>query len=372
MADNVLLAVVGLSPQVITETLYALANEGKRMDAIYLITTRPGKDEILKGLLAPGDGRLRRFCDDYMSGKMPDCGPHTLHVVRDAAGIELDDITSVDDNEALLQICLQLTFNLTSSTERTVFFLVAGGRKTMTSCLTLAAQLYGRPQDRLLHVLVSPEFESCREFWYPAKKEEMVRLFDEKKQPFYKDSRYAAVELINIPFVSVRDGLSPNLLDRPRSPADLMSSLIRETPSTLNVNLTAGKITYKGMEMDMKPAHLALYAFFADRKKNCDRERPCRGCDLCFIDSNSIINGTGVAEMYRRIPGGRFTAEMSDTGISSLSKENFNSYRSKIFKGISRVFGRATAEEIAITAVGSRPDTRYGIRLERNLMRLEW
>ncbi|NLV24760.1 MAG: TIGR02584 family CRISPR-associated protein, partial [Deltaproteobacteria bacterium] len=39
---TVLLAVCGLSPQVITETLYALHQQGRQVDAVRVLTTRQG------------------------------------------------------------------------------------------------------------------------------------------------------------------------------------------------------------------------------------------------------------------------------------------------------------------------------------------
>ncbi|RKX57645.1 MAG: TIGR02584 family CRISPR-associated protein, partial [Thermodesulfobacteriota bacterium] len=42
---------------------------------------------------------------------------------------------------------------LTASKDTAVYFLIAGGRKTMSACLAVAAQFYGRPQDRVYHVL---------------------------------------------------------------------------------------------------------------------------------------------------------------------------------------------------------------------------
>lgn len=43
---NILLAVCGLTPQVITETLYALHQDQRKVDAIHVITTRNGKEKI--------------------------------------------------------------------------------------------------------------------------------------------------------------------------------------------------------------------------------------------------------------------------------------------------------------------------------------
>lgn len=167
---NILLAVVGLTPQVITETLFSLHQQNKHIDTIHIITTRRGKEIINANLLSPTDGKYYEYLREY------EIDPHSIsfgfdyvHTVTDAGGTEIEDIADAEENEWLLKKCLNLTFQLTKDPDTAVFFSVAGGRKTMTSCLTLAAQLYGRPQDRLYHVLVSPEFESSRDFYYPQK-----------------------------------------------------------------------------------------------------------------------------------------------------------------------------------------------------------
>ncbi len=370
---NILLAVCGLSPQVITEALYALLHEGRQVHAVEVITTRLGRERLLTGLFNPGCRRLANLLADFgLKRDELEFSSNNIHTIKTESGADIEDIINPDDNERLLKTCLDHTFNLSCAEDTAVWFLVAGGRKTMTSCLTLAAQLYGRPQDRLLHVLVSPEFENCPDFWYPPRSSEMVKLLDGKKQPFYKDSRFATIQLINIPFVSVRNMLDNTLLDKPRVPAELMRSLIRDTPGRLIINLADGKITYNGVEMDMHPSRLALYAFFADRKKHCNLDRSCTGCEDCFLDSAEVINDPGIAEMYARVPGSRLLTEMSDTGIGSLSKENFNSYKSKIRQNILQIFGPALVDKLEISAVGNRPATRYGIRLGRQLIRMEW
>ncbi len=370
---NILLSVCGLSPQVITEAIYGLFHEGRQVHAVHVITTRQGKDRLYSGLFDPAYRRINHLLADF--GLTPDnldFSQANIHALKNSTGIEINDIISPEDNEVLLQTCLELAFRLTRQPDTAVWFLVAGGRKTMTSCLTLAAQLYGRPQDRILHVLVSPEFESCRDFWYPPRDSVMVELTDDKGQPFLKESCYAEIKLINIPFVSVREMLGDGLLDQPRPPAELMQAMIRETPKTLTINLTDGKIVFGGTEMDMHPAQLALYAFFAEQKKNCRLNRPCSGCVDCYLDAATLINGTGISAMYNRIPGSRLISEMSDTGISSLSKENFNSYKSKIRKDLLNTFGQTHLTNLEITSKGGRPETRYGILLDRNRIKLEW
>ena len=159
---NIVLAVTGLSPQVITETLFALHQNNQRVDAIHVITTRDGKEMIFANLIELKSGHYYRYLKEYwINPSSIDFGPQNIHVIADDHGIEIADITSEYDNERLLKKCLELSFHFTGQKDTSVFFSVAGGRKTMSSCLTLAAQLYGRPQDRLYHVLVSPGATRC-------------------------------------------------------------------------------------------------------------------------------------------------------------------------------------------------------------------
>lgn len=364
---NILLAVCGLAPQVVTEALYALYHEGRRVDGIHFITTRVGKEMLFSSLLAPADGMLTAFFAEYgIDPAAVDCGPHTLHVLKDGNGAELDDIIDAEDNESLLALCMELAFRFTKSPDTAVFFLVAGGRKTMTSCLTLAAQLYGRPRDRIYHVLVSPEFEGSRDFWYPPRQAVPVTLYNDRKEPYVKSTAYAAIELISIPFVSVRDRLAADMLDGPRLPADLLGSLIRDEPKTLLVDLDEGKIIYGCREMDLYPSHLALYAFFAEIRKNSPP-----GSD-CFIDIGRVYAGqAAINRFYSRIAGPRPNGGKRKSGITALDQENFNSYKSKIRQALARAYGQAALADLEISSEGGRPDTRYGIRLDRNRIRMK-
>ena len=59
MKKHTLLATTGASPQVVTETLYAIHHENLQWpDDIYLITTSLGKGIAVKGLLE--DGHLQQ------------------------------------------------------------------------------------------------------------------------------------------------------------------------------------------------------------------------------------------------------------------------------------------------------------------------
>ena len=184
---------------------------------------------------------------------------------------------------------------------------------------------------------------------------------------------YATVELIHIPFVSIRDHLSPDYLKGPEDPGTLMLSLIREEKSRLTLNLVTRKIVYKNIELDMMPAHLALYAFFAMQKKECTKniDTGCDNCTDCFIDIQPVFAKQGqITDLYRKMSANRPLNEMSDTGITGLNSENFNMYKGKIKNELLKGFGPYAMKELEIASEGTRPNTRYGIRMDKGRIEL--
>jgi CRISPR-associated protein Csx14 len=65
---NVMLAVSGLSPQVITETLYALHQSNRHVDTIHVITTRDGKEKIFGELFGGEKGHYYKYLDVFCTG----------------------------------------------------------------------------------------------------------------------------------------------------------------------------------------------------------------------------------------------------------------------------------------------------------------
>ena len=56
---------------------------------------------------------------------------------------------------------------------------------------------------------------------------------------------------------------------------------------------------------------------------------------------------------------------MSDTGITSLNADNFNSYKGKIKSDLLGRFGLYALKDLEISPVGTLPNTRYGIRIDK-------
>lgn len=369
-----LLALCGMSPQVITETLYALQMEGRMVDGIRILTTRQGKREVNAGLLNPEDGHYYRFCRDYgIDPDTIDFQPKHVIAVRGEHGMELDDIASDDENEAFLRACMETAFELTADPGRAVYFSVAGGRKTMGSCLTVAAQCYGRPQDRIYHVLVSPAFENSRDFFYPPLEDRLLELRDpaNRNETMFKSTRDARISLVPMPFISLRASLSDVMLQGPESPQSLMLSLVRDPLPELVINLPDRKVIWKGKEVDMRPSWLALYAYYAitKKEKDCDG-RDCRQCRDCFSSFDDYENARErVAGLYALIDDNRESDAVTKTGIKGLDIGNFNQYRSKINSALVQSFGTGEATLLAIESCGRNP-SRYGIPLDRERIRV--
>jgi CRISPR-associated protein (TIGR02584 family) len=98
------LCLVGLSPAVVTETLWALAvrRRPRVIDAeLHIVTTRAGLAGVASTLLGAA-GALARLRATY---RLPAvafrCPPAHLHVLADARGDPLDDILTTRDSEAV-------------------------------------------------------------------------------------------------------------------------------------------------------------------------------------------------------------------------------------------------------------------------------
>lgn len=286
--QNILLAVVGLTPQVLTETLYyytQVADPPVAFDEIRVLTTAEGKQKLIETLLDPKNGRFHQFCRDYS----------IVGIRFDETCIEviagLSDIRSVSDNGMMAAHVLAAVKRLAAEPDTALYCSIAGGRKTMGAYIALALQLYGRPQDRLSHVLVSPEFESHPDFYYPPPQDHIIMRRDTDGKEVLLHTKDVKIELADIPFVSVRN-LLPRRGDYPIEELvrRLQASIEGKKPLTsIRIELRRKKIWVNDAAVSMPPKELSVYAFFAHTKKKC-RKKKCVGCQECYLSMNEIID----------------------------------------------------------------------------------
>ena len=124
---HVLISVVGLSPQVITETLYCywcLASPPIPITEVFALTTLRGK-QALEDTLLGDNGKLKSLCNDY---NLPPIYFNLANVclLKDASGQPLEDISSVIDNEALADQIFAFVRKLATSTDICLHASIAG------------------------------------------------------------------------------------------------------------------------------------------------------------------------------------------------------------------------------------------------------
>ena len=197
-----LVAVVGNTPQVMTETFWALRIQRHvPIDEVFIITTTIGKETCQKRLL--DESRFEKMLKDW------DIDPKTvafdadhIRVFRDTEGNFLDDIRTSEDNYLSRDQIFRCIENLTKDAHVALHCSLAGGRKSMGYLLGAAIQFLGRPQDRLYHVLVTPpEIEMNLDFFFPPVRETQIRTSDGQKI----STADVRIELAELPYVSVRD-----------------------------------------------------------------------------------------------------------------------------------------------------------------------
>ncbi|MDO5623724.1 MAG: CRISPR-associated ring nuclease Csm6 [Pseudomonadota bacterium] len=203
---HTLLATTGASPQVVTETLYAIHHENLQWpDDIYLITTSFGKKRAIEGLLH--QHHLQRLCTQLNRPTPAFDGSHVL-VTPGADGSAVEDARSLQDHEALANFIMTEVRNLTAQPRASLHASLAGGRKTMTFYLGYAMSLFGQAQDTLSHVLVSDGYETLPDFWFPTAESSIVKNSRGEEM----DANLAKITLAPIPFIRHRFNLPKVLL----------------------------------------------------------------------------------------------------------------------------------------------------------------
>jgi CRISPR-associated protein (TIGR02584 family) len=263
---HVLISVVGLSPQVITETLYCywcLASPPIPITEVFALTTLRGKQALEETLLGD-NGQLKSLCSDY---NLPPIRLDlaNVHLLKDADGQPLKDISSVIDNEALADQLFAFVRKLATSTDICLHASIAGGRKTMGLYIGLAMQFYGRPGDTLSHVLVNPELEN-QEFFYPPPDGADVVLNDGRTIP----ATEIRLELAEIPLLLLREKIPflkehtnagyTELIEIAQREYNALQAISPVIVNTFSCCLKIGEVT-----INLTPLELALYLFFARR-----------------------------------------------------------------------------------------------------------
>ncbi len=359
---RILLAATGLSPQVLTETLYALCVDATPAwipDEIHLITSREGAERARLALLDPGDGQFHAFCRDYgLAGRIA-FPPEHIHLIRDDGDNALSDIRTPQDNAHAADSIHALVRQLTARPDTELHVSIAGGRKTMGFYLGYCLSLAARPQDTLSHVLVSEPFESLPDFYYPPAVPRLLHTRDGR--PIHTSD--ARIMLAHIPFVRLRPLLPATAL----APELSFSQAVEATQAhlekpQLQIRTDTRQLHCARHAVNLPPQLFAWYVWLAER---CHAQRP----PVRYTD-----NAATAAEFlacYARIVS-RDAADW-ETAASLLAdgftKEFFEQKCAKTNAALKRALGLNAAPYL-ITRQGQRPNSRYGLTLAGDCVKI--
>jgi CRISPR-associated protein (TIGR02584 family) len=265
---KILVCVTGLSPQVVTETLYALsvAQEPRWIpDEIRLITTQRGADNARLMLLSEQPGWFYRLCKDWGVPTIAFDASH-IEILQDRHGVLLDDIRDDHDNQCAADGIANLIRRLTEDEGTAIHASIAGGRKSMGFFMGYAMSLWGRPQDRLSHVLVSSPFESRPEFFYPTPSSYVIPARAPDQDPL--DAQTAKVWLGDIPFVRLRTLLPMSIKDQHSGFAQAVAAANRALDDIeLEIDLDQSCVRINQQTVRLPPMQLGLLCLLAWRCK---------------------------------------------------------------------------------------------------------
>ncbi|MDP2793422.1 MAG: CRISPR-associated ring nuclease Csm6 [Sulfurisoma sp.] len=359
---RILLAVTGLTPQVVTETLYALAVSPTPTfvpTEIHLVTTAEGAERARLALLDPATGQFHALCRDYGLPAI-EFTTANIHTIPDAAGNPLADIRTPEDNTRAADCLLGHVRRLCADDECSLHVSIAGGRKTMGFFLGYALSLFGRAQDRLSHVLVSEPFESLTDFYFPPKTPRVLHTRDGR--PVHTAD--ARVMLAEIPFVRLRDGLPREALNHAAPFAQLVAAAQAGVAgASLRFDPAAATVHCGNAAVALAPALFAFYWWLAAlRRESAGAAGFVRYSDVApddYLARYAAVVGRGHPSLAaeQRLLACGFDAPF------------FQQKRSKINRALHETLSLA-AEPFLVRTAGRRPLTRYGLALPLSAIRL--
>jgi CRISPR-associated protein (TIGR02584 family) len=187
--QTVLIAVTGLSPAVLTETIWTLAKhptEPVIPDKIIVLTTLTGERKIKEQLFGPDE--LWLTLRQQLLGKNHEADPRLdfadtpdrIRIFTRKTGgkrVQLDRMDTKEETEAVGDFLVEELWNWVGRPDTRVLASISGGFKTMSALLYAAMTVLGAPEDRILHVLVGEPYDGGTKpmFFWPKQPEQELK-----------------------------------------------------------------------------------------------------------------------------------------------------------------------------------------------------
>ncbi|HIJ96594.1 MAG TPA: TIGR02584 family CRISPR-associated protein [Desulfuromonadales bacterium] len=371
---EILVFVAGSTPQIITETIQALANQVPPVFAaeIHIVTTLPGRRKIYETLLK--GGILQQMCVELSLPSIPE-NRLFFHIPASDDGTLLEDIRSDRENELIGDLITSLVRSLTAMADTRLHCSIAGGRKTMSFYLGSALQLFGRAQDRLYHALVSPEFEANPAFFYIPAVPVEIRGRAADGGTVTLNTADAVISLAELPFLRFGGRVSFSGTQLSEMVAEGQSSIDTATlQPTVRLNLSERTVTVGNIQLDLIPVQLMLYAAFLRQKTDYCKypERPyCSDCTACHLVLAELATKQSLEKMaddYTAIYGNRDKAlDLREKWPDGFDVPALRQHISKVNSSLrEHLIDPLVVNCIAVQCKRAYASSRYGVRIEKN------
>ncbi|MCX8023451.1 MAG: CRISPR-associated ring nuclease Csm6 [Syntrophorhabdaceae bacterium] len=372
---EILVLVAGTTPQIITETIYALSQKNPPIipDKVYIITTTTGKNAIENTILKRNI--LSRLKKEY---NLPEItiDESSFIIPVDVKGRKMADIRNNEENEIMGDTITSFIREMATDKRCRLHCSIAGGRKTMSFYLGAALQLFGRPWDRLYHVLITPEFESNPNFFYKPRRDRAIEVRLQNGELAKMSTKDAVIEIAELPFIHLAGRLNlqgksfKELVMEGQKEIDI--AMIQEP---IVVNLKERRLFIGSTELSLNPIELLIYTQFLRRKKyfcKNDSAPDCHECTDCFVILKDLWKKeylSSMAEDYFKIYSGN--REKAEALIERWSESTYPSdiirqHISKINRNLkNRINDKGSVHFYKIDSIRQYGGTRYGIRVEK-------
>ena len=263
LQKTILIGGVGLSPAVLTNTVWALAHEKEPIipDEVVAITTLTGRRCIEEQLIASkGWNRLVQTLEIEglaVKDKLAFGASDSIRILGDGK-TDYDDIATPEQNDVAADFILKVLRQYTEDPGTRVIASIAGGRKSMSALIISCMSLLGRAQDRVCHVLANDEYIfKNKKFLFPETKAE---------------EQAAEIQLSDIPFVRVRGWYEAAFNTIPPSYMQLVNQVQGIAPKpanypTVTLRLDKGTLEIGDQFVSLSPAEFTLVYLMLNRIK---------------------------------------------------------------------------------------------------------
>lgn len=366
---HILLSLLGKTPQIFTETLYALViQQNISINEIKIITTNECFEELNEKLLNSKTGKYYEFCKEWkIDFRLIKFSTENILTAPSDKG------KSADIDSPLMNLLLHTIKSLTSDPETVLHCSLAGGRKTMSVYFAYALQFFGRPQDRLFHILVSPEqLESHPDFYYIPQTPHNLPTYDGQKI----STTSAKIRLIEIPYVRLRTKVPILFGEKDINYSEMVritQADLEQMPTLLPLILNTHRktITIGNKIIHFSPIEMAFYRYYAERSRHRDEKVHVKEYELYFEKAdgewfplNSIKH---LLTYYQEIASSSAVERFIDTLENGyLSFNRVCQYLSRIRKKIYHTLNDDERAEYYIVSSVGRYRKSYGIKLDKS------